>query len=147
MEEMSRQLEALTEQISVLVKQSNTPQPRSTASLAEQLSEQVRVLRANVEQSGEQTEQVLSAQWRPSKSSELNRIRGRHREILAMLINNGYHTYQQISDKLNISQSRARAYIAELRNRYNVPLHQIRDPEGYKVGIDVRFVERILSVR
>jgi len=64
-----------------------------------------------------------------------------------MLINSGSHTYEQIAKKLNISQSRARAYIAELKNEFNVPLRQIRDPEGYKVGIDVRFVEQILSSR
>ena len=81
----------------------------------------------------------------PLRASGLNRIRGRHREILAMLINNGFHTYKQIATKLNISQSRARAYIAELKNKYNVPLRQVRDPEGYKVGIDVRFVEQILA--
>jgi len=86
----------------------------------------------------EQTEQTL-------RISRLSDVRGRHREILAMLINNGFHTYKQIAQKLNISESRARAYIADLRNKYNVPLRQIRDPEGYKIGIDVRFVEQILA--
>jgi len=86
----------------------------------------------------DQTEQTL-------RISRLSNVRGRHREILAMLINNGFHTYKQIAHKLNISESRARAYISDLRNTYNVPLKQIRDPEGYKIGIDVRFVEQILA--
>jgi len=107
------------------------------------LTEQLHVLRAKTEQLGERSE--LSE--RPLRVGSLNRIRGRHREILAMLINSGSHTYEQIAKKLNISQSRARAYIAELKNEFNVPLRQIRDPEGYKVGIDVRFVEQILSSR
>ena len=80
-----------------------------------------------------------------AKSGQLGSIRGRHREILAMLINNGFHTYSQIAQKLGISQSRARAYIADLRNDFGLPLKQVRDPEGYKIGIDVRFVEQILA--
>jgi len=96
--------------------------------------------RAKTEQSTEQTEQFE----RSLKRESLGRVTGRHREILAMLINDGFHTYKQIADKLNISQSRARAYIAELKNDYRVPLRHVRDPEGYKVGIDVRFVEEVL---
>jgi|GEM_PF-5039609 len=99
--------------------------------------------RAKTEQFTEQIEQYE----RPLglvKPDGLGRIRGRHREILAMLINNGFHTYKQIAKNLNISQSRARAYIAELKNEYKVPLRHVRDPEGYKVGIDARFIEEIL---
>ncbi len=99
--------------------------------------------RAKTERFGERTELSERPLVDLSKDN-LNRIRGRHREILAMLINNGFHTYKQIAEKLNISQSRARAYIAELKNIYNVPLRHVRDPEGYKVGIDVRFVEEII---
>lgn len=105
------------------------------------LTEQLHVLRAKTEQFSERSE----LDERSLRMGSLNKIRGRHREILAMLINSGFHTYQQIAKKLNISQSRARAYIAELKNEFNVPLRQIRDPEGYKVGIDVRFVEQILA--
>jgi len=108
------------------------------------LTEQLRALRAKTEQFSERSGQTEPSE-RSLRVGSLNRIRGRHREILAMLINSGFHTYQQIAKKLNISQSRARAYIAELKNEHNVPLRQIRDPEGYKVGIDVRFVEQILS--
>lgn len=74
----------------------------------------------------------------------LKKVTGRHREILVMLINDGFHTYKDIAKKLSISQSRVRAYISELK-KYGVPLRQIRDPEGYKVGVDLRFVEEILA--
>jgi len=114
-------------------------------------TEQFGVFRAKTEQLHERTEQSLGVSTRRrrglSGASELSNIRGRHREILALLINNGFHTYRQIAERLGISQSRARAYIAELKNVYGVPLKSVRDPEGYKVGIDVRFVERILAFR
>lgn len=104
---------------------------------------QFRNNRAKTEQPTEQielNEQTLG-------ENKLNRIRGRHREILAMLINDGFHTYKKISERLGISESRARAYVAALKNDFAIPLKRVRDPEGYKVGIDVRFVERILAFR
>ena len=103
-------------------------------------AEQLPSNRAKTEQSTEQTEQLLA-------SRNISKITGRHREILALLMNQGFHTYEQLAKKLNISQSRARAYIAELKSNFNVPLRQIRDPEGYKIGIDVGFVERILALK
>lgn len=109
------------------------------------LTEQLHTIRAKTEQFGELSELGEQTLRQPLGQRGLSSIRGRHREILAMLINNGFHTYEQIAKRLNISQSRARAYIAELKNDFGVPLTQVRDPEGYKVGIDVRFVEQILS--
>ena len=136
---------------------------------SEQHTEQLPIFRAKTERFGEPAERRLGvrmASEQPSatngyasvetghgsvgnthadmRDGQLGSVRGRHREILAMLINNGFHTYEQIAQKLGISQSRARAYIADLRNNYGVPLKQVRDPEGYKIGIDVRFVEQIL---
>ena len=96
--------------------------------------------RAKTEQFTEQNEQMLA-------TKNLGRISGRHREVLSLLMNEGFHTYDQLAKKLNISQSRARAYIAELKNDFNVPLRQVRDAEGYKIGIDVRFVEQILALK
>jgi DNA-binding CsgD family transcriptional regulator len=107
-------------------------------------TERLPQIRAKTEHFPEQTEQFERTLRNGLRSDSLNRITGRHREILAMLINNGFHTYKQIAERLNISQSRARAYIAELKNKYGVPLRHVRDPEGYKVGIDVRFVEEVL---
>ncbi len=117
--------------------------------ISEQQSKQQPIFRAKTEQFPELSERSLSRTMRSeqlsTKGGELGHIRGRHREILAMLINNGFHTYDQIAQKLGISQSRARAYIADLRNTYGVPLKQVRDPEGYKIGVDTRFVEQILT--
>jgi biotin operon repressor len=95
--------------------------------------------RAKTEQFSEQTEQLLAP-----KSLEM--IKGRHREILALLMNEGFHTYEQLADKLDISQSRARAYITELKS-FGVPLRQVKDPEGYKVGIETSFVEKVLAFK
>jgi len=103
------------------------------------ISEQLRVNRAKTEQLSEQTEQVLARK-------SLEQIKGRHREIVGLLMNEGFHTYEQLANKLNISQSRARAYITELKN-FGIPLRQIKDPEGYKVGIDAAFVEKVLAFK
>jgi biotin operon repressor len=106
-------------------------------------------LRAKTERYAEQIEHTerserLRAMPNMRNAGTLKKIRGRHREILVMLINNGFHTYKDIAKKLNISQSRVRAYISELK-KSGIPLKQIRDPEGYKVGVDLRFVEEILA--
>lgn len=98
-------------------------------------------IRAKTERFGERNEQLE----RTLNMANLNNVRGRHREILVLLINGGFHTYKQIATKLNVSQSRVRAYIAELKNKYEIPLTQMRDAEGYKVGIELRFVEQILQ--
>jgi len=95
--------------------------------------------RAKTEQSSEQNEQLLA-------SKTLEMIKGRHREIVALFMNDGFHTYEQLAKKLNISQSRARAYVTELKS-FGLPLRQMRDAEGYKIGIDGRFVEKILAVK
>jgi len=92
--------------------------------------------RAKTEQFAEHNEQLLA-----SKNLEL--IKGRQREIVAVLMNDGFHTYEQLAKKMNISQSRARAYVTELKSS-GVPLKQMRDAEGYKIGIDAGFVEKIL---
>jgi len=107
--------------------------------LTEALAKIGRRGRAKTEQFAEQTEQLLAPK-------SLERIKGRHREIVGLLMNEGFHTYEQLANKLNISQSRARAYITELKN-FGIPLRQIKDPEGYKVGIDVAFVEKVLAFK
>ena len=108
--------------------------------LERMVSDQFIAKRAKIEQSPEQIEQVLA-------SSGMNRIRGRPREVLALFINQGFHSYHEIAEKLSISQSRARAYITELKYRYNIPLKQVKDPEGLKIGLDATFIEQILAFR
>ena len=136
---MLKKMEELTRSISYLEKRFE-----KTNSKIERLSkilsaEQSRANRATFEQMAEQSEQSLA--------QTMQRIRGRHREVLGLLINEGFHTYEQIAQKLNISESRARAYITELKNDFEIPLRQVRDSEGYKVGVDTRFAERILTFR
>ncbi len=97
-------------------------------------------LRANTEQLTEHTEQVLT---QPS----MNRVRGKHRELLALFVNNGFHNYEQIAKKLNISQSRARAYVSELKKDYGIPLRQVKDAEGLKIGVDIAFIDQILAFK
>lgn len=112
--------------------------------------DQLSALRAKTEHLTERTErmaELFEQTERPLTRESLNRVHGRHREILAMLINSGFHTYDQIARKLSISNSRARAYVAELKNDYGLPIRQVRDAEGYKVGIETRFVEQILSLK
>ena len=112
-------------------------------------TEQSHAKRAKTEQLAEQAEQLLSAASAVGRDGfgvgKMGNIRGKHRELLALFINQGFHTYEQIASKLQISQSRARAYVAELKNDFHVPLRQVRDPEGYKIGMDVGFVEQILA--
>lgn len=81
----------------------------------------------------------------PFDSRQLERIKGRHRQILSLLINDGLHTYFQIAKKLNISQSRARAYVTELKNTYKVPIRRVREPEGFKIGVDMKVIGRIIA--
>lgn len=95
--------------------------------------------RAKTEQFSEQNEQLLA-------SKSLETIKGRNREVLSLLMNEGFHTYEQLAEKLNISQSRARAYITELKS-FGVPLKQIKDAEGYKIGIETNFVEKVLALK
>jgi DNA-binding CsgD family transcriptional regulator len=122
------------------------------------ISEQMMQNRAKIEHHAEQSEQTEQQNEqlldRAGQTGEIakgandlgmQKIRGRNRELLTLLINEGFHTYAEISKKMNISESRARAYITELKGNFNVPIKQVRDPEGYKIGIDISFVDRILS--
>jgi len=121
------------------------------ADIADRLTpEQLHVLRAKTEHLTERTEratELFEQTERPLTRESLSKVHGRHREILVMLINNGFHTYDQIAKQLSISNSRARAYVAELKNDYGLPIRQVRDAEGYKVGIETRFVEQILALK
>ena len=105
-----------------------------------QKAEQLPSLRAKTEQLAERKEQVFT-------NSKVSAITGKQREVLSLLMNEGFHTYLQMAKKLNISQSRARAYIAELKNDFDIPLRQVRDSEGYKIGIYITFLDKIPASR
>ncbi len=138
----NKNLKRLSESILLLdrrmVAMSKTVQSLQS-SMLRMRTEQTYPVRAKTEQSTEQTEQSLVG--------DMSRIIGKHREVLAILINDGYSTYEQIAGRLNISQSRARAYVAELAANHSVPLRKIKDPEGLKIGLDVNFVEKILAFK
>jgi len=129
---MSRSVEKEIRKLSAIIKKQNEKIEFLTKTLMD-------ISRAKNEQFSEQNEQMLA-----SKSLEM--IKGRHREVVSLLMNEGFHTYEQLAEKLNISQSRARAYITELKS-FGVPLRQIKDAEGYKIGIDTNFVEKILAFK
>ena len=134
-------LDKKIEKLLVLIDNQNKKIDRISKILSRSIdTEQMSAKRAKFEQFDEQDEHMLT-------TDNLNRIRGKHRELLALLINNGFHTYKQIAEKMSISPSRARAYVAELKRDFKVPLRQVKDPEGLKVGIDVHFVEKILAFR
>ncbi len=95
------------------------------------------------------TEQPSSEQLneRNEKPILLSNATGRCREIISLLINEGFFTYSKLADRLNISQSRVRAYIADLKKYYSIPITSIKDGEGVKVGISPEFVNQILGSR
>lgn len=139
---LERKLDALSAAVSSL--------ERKIDAMSRPQAEQSRSLRAKTERLAERTErlsELFEQTEQPLTRDSLSKVHGRHREILAMLINSGFHTYDQIASKLSISNSRARAYVAELKNGYGLPIRQVRDAEGYKVGIEARFVEQILALK
>lgn len=81
----------------------------------------------------------------PFNIRQVEKIKGRHRQILSLLINDGLHSYFQMARKLNISESRARAYVTELKSKYKVPIRRVREPEGFKIGIDMKVIGHIIA--
>lgn len=122
--------------------------------IAQYTTEQIEAFSEQIKTKSEinpvKTEQPSGEQ--PQKQSEktpvlLSNATGRYREILSLLINEGFFTYSKLADRLNISQSRVRAYIADLKRYYSVPITSVKDTEGVKVGISPEFVNQILGVR
>lgn len=123
-------------------------------SIAQYVTEQIETFSEQIKDNSEvnpvKTEQLSAEQ--PQKQNEktpvlLSNATGRYREILSLLINEGFFTYPKLADRLNISQSRVRAYIADLKRYYSVPITSVKDTEGVKVGISPEFVNQILGVR
>lgn len=144
--EMEKQLNYLAQQ---MLEQNN-----KSESVAQYVTEQIEIFSEQIKDKNDiiqpKTEQPSSEQ--AQKLSEktpvlLSNATGRYREILSILINEGFFTYPKLADRLNISQSRVRAYIADLKRYYSVPITSVRDTEGVKVGISPEFVNQILGVR
>lgn len=144
--EIEKQLDYLAKQV---LEQNNR-----IDSVAQYMTEQMEIFS---EQIGDKTGIIQPKTEQPSvdqapKQNEktpvlLSNATGRYREILSLLINEGFFTYSKLADRLSISQSRVRAYIADLKRYYSVPITSIRDNEGVKVGISPEFVNQILGVR
>ena len=124
-------------------------------SVAQYVTEQIEVFSEQIKDKNEiistKTEQPSAEQAQKQQSEKkpvlLSNATGRYREILSLLINEGFFTYSKLADRLNISQSRVRAYIADLKRYYAVPITSVKDTEGVKVGISPEFVDQILGVR
>lgn len=70
---------------------------------------------------------------------------GRCREMMSLFINEGFFTYQKLAERLELSQSRTRAYVSELKKFYNIPIAVIKDSEGVKVGLSTELVNEIIK--
>ncbi len=146
--EIEKQLNCLAQQ---MLEQSN-----KADAVAQYVTEQIESFSEQIKDRNEtnpiKTEQSSVEQTQQKQTNEktpvlLSNATGRYREILSLLINEGFFTYSKLADRLNISQSRVRAYIADLKRYYSVPITSLRDTEGVKVGISPEFVDRILGVR
>ncbi len=146
--EIEKQLNYLAQQ---MLEQNN-----KVDSVAQYVTEQIESFSEQIKDKNEinpiKTEQpgAEQAQQKPQNEKTpvlLSNATGRSREILSLLINEGFFTYSKLADRLNISQSRVRAYIADLKRYYSVPITSVKDNEGVKVGISPEFVDRILGVR
>ncbi len=116
------------------------------------VSEQMKNKTEPVQPKTEQPDTTEQQNYEPAQPAErkpvlLSSATGRYREILSLLINEGFFTYPKLAGRLNISQSRVRAYIADLKRHYSIPISSVRDTEGVKVGISPEFVDHILGVR
>ncbi|MBI4167327.1 MAG: HTH domain-containing protein [Candidatus Aenigmarchaeota archaeon] len=146
--EIEKQLNYLAEQM--------LEQNDKADSVAQYVTEQIETFSEQIKDKSEinsiKTEQPSTEQAQQKQTNEkmpvlLSNATGRYREILSLLINEGFFSYSKLADRLSISQSRVRAYIADLKRYYSVPITSIKDNEGVKVGISPEFVDRILGVR
>ncbi len=118
-------------------------------SIAQYMTEQIEVVSEQTDVKNEPLNEQPSAEQpqNEKKTIQLTNATGRYREILSLLINEGFFTYTKLAERMGISQSRARAYIADLKKYYSIPITSVKDAEGVKVGISPEFVDQILGVR
>lgn len=144
--EVEKQLDYLAQQM--------LDQNNKLDSVAQYVTEQIEIFSEQIKDKNEinpiKTEQPSTEQTQKQNEKTpvlLSNATGRYREILSLLINEGFFTYAKLADRLSISQSRVRAYIADLKRYYSVPITSVKDTEGVKVGISPEFVDQILGVR
>ncbi len=149
--ELEKQLNAISQQ---MLEQNNRMEAvaqyvtEQIDAVSEQMKNKTEPFQPKTEQS-EAIEQPNPEPVQPieKKTVLLSSATGRYREILSLLINEGFFTYPKLAERLSISQSRVRAYIADLKRYYSIPISSVRDTEGVKVGISPEFVDQILGVR
>jgi DNA-binding CsgD family transcriptional regulator len=76
--------------------------------------------------------------------SELDRLTLRQRQLISILMERGWLTYEEIAHHLGISVSRARNYVSEIIGR-GFPVSKIDSVEGKKIGIPTTIQDFILE--
>ena len=77
---------------------------------------------------------------------ELERLTLRQRQLISILMERGWLTYDEIAQHLGISVSRARNYVSEIIGR-GFPVSKVDSVEGKKIGIPTTIQDFILEDR
>jgi DNA-binding NarL/FixJ family response regulator len=77
---------------------------------------------------------------------ELERLTLRQRQLISILMDRGWLTYDEIAQNLGISVSRARNYVSEIIGR-GFPVSKVDSVEGKKIGIPTTIQDFILEDR
>lgn len=77
---------------------------------------------------------------------ELERLTLRQRQLISILMERGWLTYEEIAEHLQISVSRARNYVSEIIGR-GFPVSKVDSIEGKKIGIPTTIQDFILEDR
>jgi len=75
---------------------------------------------------------------------ELERLTLRQRQLISILMERGWLTYEEIAEHLSISVSRARNYVSEIIGR-GFPVSKVDSVEGKKIGIPTTIQDFILE--
>jgi DNA-binding NarL/FixJ family response regulator len=77
---------------------------------------------------------------------EIERLTLRQRQLISILMDRGWLTYEEIAENLRISVSRARNYVSEIIGR-GFPVSKVDSIEGKKIGIPTTIQDFILEDR
>jgi DNA-binding NarL/FixJ family response regulator len=77
---------------------------------------------------------------------EIERLTLRQRQLISILMERGWLTYEEIAENLGISVSRARNYVSEIIGR-GFPVSKVDSIEGKKIGIPTTIQDFILEDR
>ena len=76
--------------------------------------------------------------------TELERLTFRQRQLISILMERGWLSYEEIANHLGISVSRARNYVSEIIGR-GFPVSKMDSVEGKKIGISTTIQDFILE--